>query len=208
MIGLDPNMAQEFVRLLTGSADTPMLFRFIEEPKPQGRKPNVGEAVGPVATAWPRLEAANKQGYAVYAVVNEGAGYADSDITAVRALFADKDCGKHRDHWYKEFGDERGAATRWQDVNWHFLPDFIVSRADEFWHAYWMVPGLPVEAFSDAQHRLAARYGSDPAVSNAARVMRLPGTLHLKGEPTLVRLEVPLYTRERLSIADELEDIL
>jgi hypothetical protein len=42
--------------------------------------------------------------------------------------------------------------------------------------------------FKDAQHRLARHYGSDPAVCDLPRVMRLAGTWHQKGEPFMVTI--------------------
>jgi hypothetical protein len=192
---LDLSMARQFVELITGSADTAMLFRFVHD---QDKRAPALEARGTVTENRPRIEAVNREGYAAYAVVNEGAGYADKDIAAVRVLFIDKDGAKH------------GPEMRWQDVDWHVLPDFQVIRSDTHWHAYWLVRGLPVERFKDAQHRLAGHYLSDPSVCNAARIMRLPGTLHQKAgkDPSLVTLHIPDHTKVRLSLAAELEDIL
>jgi hypothetical protein len=204
-LALDHDMARKWVELITGSADTPMLWRFISDREKQA--PPL-EARGSVSSEWARIEATNRAGYAVYAVVNEGTSYRDDDITVVRALFVDKDADKDRDRWLKVCGDERGAAVPWRDVEWHLSPDLIVSRSDFNWHAYWFVRGQSVTAFKYAQRRLAAHYGSDPSVCNPARVMRLPGTLHLKAEPALVRLRIPEHTKDRLSRVAALEDIL
>jgi Virulence-associated protein E/Primase C terminal 2 (PriCT-2)/RepB DNA-primase from phage plasmid len=55
-------------------------------------------------------------------------------------------------------------------------------------HAYWLADDLPLDEFKPLQKALAERFGSDPMVVDLPRVMRLPGTLHLKGAPQLVRL--------------------
>jgi hypothetical protein len=63
---------------------------------------------------------------------------------------------------------------------WHARPDFIVQRDTTHWHAYWLIDDCPVADFRDVQRRLAAHYGTDTAVCNPSRVMRVAGTLHQK----------------------------
>lgn len=119
------------------------------------------------------LHRLQKQDYGVYVVVNFG-GARGYQITRIRAVFADKD------------GDKHGPPQRWQDVNWHAEPDFlVVDPSDDYhWHAYWLVtPDFPVGRFTSTQKRLAQRYGSDKSVSDLSRVMRLPGFKHLKDGP-------------------------
>jgi hypothetical protein len=70
---------------------------------------------------------------------------------------------------------------------WALEPDIIVQSGNGV-HAYWTVADTPLEAFTPAQKRLAAFYGTDSKVSDLPRVMRLPGFFHLKGEPKFVSL--------------------
>jgi hypothetical protein len=102
-------------------------------------------------------------GWGVFVVVNEG-GRNKKSITRVRALFID--------------GDGIPLPLRW-----HCEPDFIVQRDETHWHAYWLVDDCPVEAFEAAQKRLIVHYGSDPAICDLSRVLRVPGTIHQKGAP-------------------------
>lgn len=58
-------------------------------------------------------------------------------------------------------------------------------------HLYWKAQGASLENFREIQRRLIEHFkpfGADPAVKDLPRVMRLPGFLHLKGEPYCVEL--------------------
>lgn len=67
-------------------------------------------------------------------------------------------------------------------------PHIVVESSPGRWHAYWRVTDCPVAEFSRGQQALAAHFGGDPKVCDLARVMRLPGFIHLKGEPFMTRL--------------------
>ena len=66
----------------------------------------------------------------------------------------------------------------------------VKTSADKF-HAYWATE-LPVAQFKVVQQAIAKYLGTDPAVCNPARVMRVPGFLHQKNPeyPQLVTAEV------------------
>lgn len=57
-------------------------------------------------------------------------------------------------------------------------------------HAYWCLAsgGDNVGQVCAAREELAKRYGGDPAFKQAAQVIRLPGSVHFKGAPKLVKL--------------------
>ena len=160
--------ATRFVELLTGRSDTPVNLRLFSD-----RERGAGglNLFGPIDDLWPQIEGAAERHEGVFIIVNEG-GNTDAEIAQVRALFID--------------GDGIPLPEEWE---WHKPPSFVVSRGPLHWHAYWLVTDCPPEAFGAAQKRLAARYGSDPVVFNLSRVMRLPGTLHVKGAPVPVRLQ-------------------
>ena len=107
----------------------------------------------------------NEARQAVYMVVNEG-GHTSDAITRVRAVFIDADV-------------ESGKGRLLSEVNWHQPPSLIVRRGNNY-HAYWLVRDFPLESFTEVQRRLANYYGSDPAVSDLPRIMRVPGFMHLK----------------------------
>ena len=61
---------------------------------------------------------------------------------------------------------------------------------------FYFCTDVPLDQFSELQKQLIAKLGTDPAVKDLPRVMRLPGTLHLKdpANPRLVKLLIPQGT--------------
>lgn len=150
--------AARHVELLTGDPETPMHLRFLHD---SDKSKPAATRFGAIKSLRHEIEAFQAQGYGAFLVPNEG-GNTDAEITNVRAVFVDADGIPLPDRW-------------------HVKPDFLVQRDATHWHAYWLVADLPVERFREVQQRLAAHYGTDPAVCNPSRVMRLAGTLHQKG---------------------------
>jgi hypothetical protein len=128
----------------------------------------------------------NGQGAGVFVTVQEthGRGRRTTDIVRLRALFIDCDVGELL------CGPEPAASI----VVWSIRGP----------HCYWLLDGAPpLGTFRAAQQRLARKYGTDPAVSDLARVMRVPGFVHARGEPSRVRLAVA-YPECRYALAEVL----
>lgn len=159
--------ALRHIELLTGSPDTPVHIRLIHD-KPKGK--GARKLYGSLSKLWPEIVAAQAEGFGVFVVANEG-GNSDAEITRIRSVFIDAD------------------GLPLDQAKFHTQPDFIVRRDADHWHAYWSLTDCSVDDFEGMQKRLAAHYGTDKAVSNPSRVMRLAGTLHQKGDPILVTLE-------------------
>lgn len=161
--------AQAFIAALTGSADRFCTWQtFGEGTRKNEHRPEV--IVGTLADVWDRLTAANERGAGVFVTVNCSDGSRKAaDITSIRALFIDCDGGMRPE-------------------GWHLPPSIIVQSANGT-HAYWPVIDCKLSEFAEFQVRLAKHYGSDPAVKDLPRVMRVPGFLHNKGEPTNVSLQ-------------------
>ena len=176
--------AEQFIELLTGSIvmagskNTPVQIRFLDDRKHQGF-PERGPPdyrlnyFGTIAELWPTILERQADGWGVGVVVNAG-GTKTEQITKINANFIDSD------------GKPRPA-----DDKWHHPPSFAVMRNEMHWHAYWTVTEQPVDMFKPRQKQLADRYGTDHSMSDLPQVMRLAGTLWLKGEqPQLYRLVV------------------
>jgi len=123
---------------------------------------------GSLPELWPWIERQQADGQGIFATVNETRlGHRRAgDVVRVRALFADFD----------------GVAS---PTVWHLEPTLIVQSRRGV-HAYWAIDGgaEPIaRLFRDAQHRIAQHYGSDRAVCDLPRVMRLPGTSQQKVDP-------------------------
>jgi hypothetical protein len=111
----------------------------------------------------------NRNGAGVFVVINAG-GQRKVEINAVRAVFADFD----------------GASPRGADDP--LTPHIVIESSPGNYHLYWLVRGLPVEQFEGVQKAIAAKYGSDPAVHDLPRVMRIPGFFHHKHQPCQTQL--------------------
>lgn len=69
------------------------------------------------------------------------------------------------------------------------VPHLVVETSPGNLHAYWLVYNCPVEKFKEFQCAMATRFGTDPAIHDLSRVMRLPGTINWKRkEPFLARI--------------------
>ncbi len=96
-----------------------------------------------------------------------------------RALFADAD------------SKEQAARCLSQLKACGVYPSMAVNSGRG--HHFYFCTDVPRDQFSMLQMQLIAKFGSDPAVKDLPRVMRLPGTLHLKDptKPMLVTLLNP-----------------
>ena len=155
--------------------------RFIVDDEARKAGSGCFENEGTIAELQDIIANYQSRGYGVFYVANEAGpatgknGFTcDDDVTNVRAIFADFDDGIPN--------------------TWHARPPIIVKTSYvngvQRGQALWPVAGMSVADFRQTQRRLAAHYGSDVAVINPSRVLRLPGTLHLKNpaNPQLVNL--------------------
>lgn len=150
-----------FLNLLTGNADNHFQWQVFHE-KDNNR---------PASTWYDTLENSvvrfnqyQQQGYGVFVTLNEtdGNGHHESNIIDYRSCFADID------------GDNLPD-------NIPDIPHFITKRDDTHYHMFFPVMDfLTHEQFSKAQARIAIYFNSDMQVLDPSRVVRLPGTLHLK----------------------------
>ncbi len=123
-----------------------------------------------------------RRGAGVFAMVNSGDGIVHpgsktcrtaKNVIAVRALFVDLD----------------GAPI--EPVIAARKPDIVVESSPGRWHAYWLCWDCPLDHFKARQLQIAEKFGGDRKVIDLPRVLRLPGTYHLKGRPFMTRLVYP-----------------
>lgn len=117
-----------------------------------------------------------QQGAGIFVMVNEGNGKGrkSSDVMRVRAQFVDLDGSPI---------DPVLAAEA--------APHIVVESSPGKWHAYWRMQNASLSDFKVRQHALADKFGGDRAVCDVARVMRLPGFWHQKGDPFQTNLITP-----------------
>lgn len=122
------------------------------------------------------LERLNADRAGIFVTVNETdlKGRHAANIVRVRAIFADLD------------SVELETAKAKLDAA-GLTPHIVVQSSPGRWHLYMLVgPDFPLAHFTDMQKRLIALLGSDPAVHDLPRVMRLPGFEHHKKSPAFL----------------------
>ncbi len=169
---LDQAAALRYLRALTGEDDPVVCVQCFDDTA--AKRPGLAyNRTGRISWLLTPLVASNAQQAGVFVTVNQtdGGGRKVENVTALRALFVDCD------------------GTRELPTEWMLHPSLIVQRGPRHWHAYWLlVPGEDLARFTHAQKQLATYWGTDLGVSDLPRVMRIPGFVHHKGEPTAVRL--------------------
>jgi hypothetical protein len=139
---------------------------------------------GTLDEVWPKILALNTPaiGAGVFVTINETdfRGRSTKNIVRVRALFGDAD------------GDEQVEHSTAVIEECNATPSMIVESGGGQ-HYYYLGADIPLDQFSPLQKSLARKLGTDRNVHDLPRVMRLPGTLHLK-DPTTPRLVKLLQT--------------
>ena len=165
---IDLSAAQAFCDALAGS-DSPLTFQTFAER--EGATARAMVKHGELRTHAEALQRANDSGAGVFVTVNatDGRGRKGTNITGVRAVFADFDGAPLPDAF-------------------PLRPHALIESSRARWHAYWFC-SIPLDHFKAVQHSIAQTFNSDPAVCDLPRVMRLPGFIHQKAEPFQTRIE-------------------
>jgi hypothetical protein len=161
----------------------------------QGKKPLKDPLArvrhGTLAEHWDELVELNNKGAGIYFTPNEtdGNGRSAKNITRVRAGFGDLD-GAPLEPMHKA----------------KLLPHIINETSPGRYHGYWLIADdMPLDQFEPQQKAIAAHFDADPSIHDLPRVMRLPGFVHRKGTPFLVRIleinKIPPYPWKALQEA-------
>lgn len=167
------DLASAYVTALAGSPDTVMDWRCLSD-RDRGAPGQVRR--GTLRECWDWLCGWNDRQYGIFACVAamDGQGRKMENVSALRASYADLDSADAQQQY------ERALSAQPQ-------PSFAVQSSPGRYHVYWVTtPHTDRQRFTMIQRRLAHLYNGDRAVTDATRVMRLPGFLWHKAEPTLV----------------------
>lgn len=87
-------------------------------------------------------------------------------------------------HLYLDF-DENGtqALQCLQDRTNIPKPNYVVSTSPDHWQVSWKVQGFGKEQAEEMMCELVREFGADPAATDSARVMRIPGFINHKRHP-------------------------
>lgn len=119
------------------------------------------------------------------------AGRTHQDVTEIQSFYVDLDYYKLDE--YKHLDPADFAALVLEENTWLPVPTMIVASGKGCWFIWGFKQPLPVnretekhpwlstwQTFQDFLTGSLSKYGADPACSEAARVLRLPGTVNSK----------------------------
>lgn len=177
--------AARLLALLAGESSNETFQTFDDSPAKRNHLSK--KLYGTLDQHWPNLLAINDAGASINFMVNQGdgEGRTSANVTRVRALFVDLD-----------------GSPMQPVLDGPLAPHATVESSPGKGHAYWLVEGVALSEFKRFQKALASMFEGDTKVSDLSRVMRLPGTLHQKGETHQCKLlslnEWPPYTRQQV----------
>lgn len=166
-------LAQAYVTALTGDPETAMDWRALHD-RDRGMPGQVQR--GSLRQCWQWLCAWNDQQHGIFCTVAamDGQGRKMENVSVLRASYADLDSADAQQQY------ERALSAYPQ-------PSFAVQSSPGRFHVYWVTtPHADRQRFTMVQRRLVALFNGDHRVTDATRVMRVPGFLWHKAEPTLV----------------------
>jgi hypothetical protein len=105
-------------------------------------------------------------------------------------------------HLYLDF-DENGtqAVQHLQAREDIPKPNYLVNTSPDHWQVSWRVQGFGKEQAEATMRELVREFGADPAATDCARVMRIPGFMNHKRHPTHLvraeRLSAAVYTPDK-----------
>jgi len=170
------------LRALGISEDERVTFQTFDD-NSQRKSPKLARTIhGTLAERWEELCRFSAQGAGIYLCVNRTdlIGRKRENIVAVRSLFVDFD------------GAPLTNILRLKAVG--LEPHLVVQTRENRFHVYYKVVDFPLEAFKPTQQRIIRILGSDPAIHDLPRVMRLPGFPNKKDAldaPYMVRAATP-----------------
>jgi hypothetical protein len=174
----DKDMARKFLAGLDPNG-TRFTFQFFNDSGSDGAQ----IFHGMLDELWPKVLVLNtpEQGMGVFVTIAETdfKGRKAANIVRPRALYVDADGDKQAQHCINI-------------LNACGVYPSMAVNSGRGCHFY-ICTDVPLNQFSVLQKRLITKLGTDPAVNDLARLMRLPGTLHLKdpAKPRLVKLLIP-----------------
>jgi hypothetical protein len=165
--------AERFLQSLDPEA-TSFTFQTFDDVKDRKDRTLVRVLHGTLAEHWNALCHLNEHGAGIYVTVNQTdlKGRKAKNIVRVRAVFIDLD----------------GAPLEPVMANGR-APHIITETSPGRWHVFWRIADMPLDQFEPVQEALIAQFNSDKSVHDLPRVMRVPGFMHMKGEPFLIQIK-------------------
>lgn len=164
--------AEEFLRFLDSEAKE-FTFQTFDDNRKRA-DPKLNRVLhGSLDERFDQLCDLNNRGASVCVMINagDGDGRKTSNVSSVRAVFADLD-----------------GVPLDPVLDCELQPHLIVKTSPNRYHAYWFAKDLPRQLFTPLQLAIVDRFGSDDRVRDLPHVMRLPGFFHRKTRPFRVQI--------------------
>lgn len=105
-------------------------------------------------------------------------------------------------HLYLDFDEDGTRAVQHLQAREDIpRPNYVVNTSPDHWQVSWKVQGFGKEHAEATIRQLAREFGADPAATDCARVMRVPGFVNHKRHPSHVvraeRLSTAVYTPDQ-----------
>jgi hypothetical protein len=128
------------------------------------------------------LESENRSGRDVFVSMNalqeQARGRTRADVAVIRHLYLDFD----------ENGTRAVEQLRARDDMPE--PNYLVNTSPDHWQVSWKVQGFGKEQAEETMRAMVREFGADPAATDSARVLRIPGLINHKRHPGhMVRME-------------------
>lgn len=191
---MNPALTEAYITALTGAPDTVCDWRLINDRDKGCQGKNLRGSFQQVRA---ELEQHNQAGWGIFVCINEMGGYGRTlaNVSHIRTQVVDLD-----DPFNSTANYERA-------VNSPQPPHFTVQTSENKYHLYWLCqPYQGNDFYTLQQRKLAQLYSGDKSINDAARVLRVPGFNHCKGEPFPVTCW-QVSQRERYTSA-EIEQML
>jgi len=133
--------------------------------------------------ALPKLVRDNKKGRGVFFCVNELDKQQDLGRKRTKRMFKTA-----RAIWVEDDAPRENPRSEWP-----LKPNLIVQSSRGKFHYYWLTSTDDREEWESLMQVMVDCYGCDPQARDLARVLRIPGFLHQKKDPQLVKVR---YLRE------------
>ncbi len=170
------NQYQEFIQALFATGDT---LSFMFNGEINGKKETVHEFIPATRALTPgyyqKLQSLNAA-FDIYVAMNpykpelvgQGTGRTKSNVAEIKRLYAD--------------ADSNGETVRQKILSSTKTPppSVVLESSPNKFQFTWNVRGLTQETAEPLLKAIAAEYGTDPAVAEVARVLRVPGLRNLK----------------------------
>lgn len=201
-IEIDLQQAQRFLRALLPDPEEKVIFQTFLDEKRESYEARSGQQTyvkltrectrvfcGTLRDHVKELNQLQRKGAGVFVAINtiEGEVRKKSTVSGIRSWFTDRDNGRIQ--------------------NYHIEPSIIVDTPQGE-HTYFINSGdASISDFSKIQKKLIRHYSSDPAVHGAERVMRLPGSFHLKDPKNPIKITIRSMSGKKYSSKEILEGL-